>query len=187
MLCVIREDERKGSYILTSVSGNCLSPINLVYALLWPLIPLSSQLLHEGSVAIPIPRAPKEPQHRETRGSALQQLTCVPRPSAESSCPSDRVSASDCIWPGSSSTPPRHQCPAGWSQKLVREVPVVPTANPATKAGICRSGAGESGLQHTALRSSSSHGQSWSLPPQLCLTDPSRLCPSLLSQQETTA
>lgn len=32
-LFVIRGDERKGSYILISVSGNCLSPTNLVSAL----------------------------------------------------------------------------------------------------------------------------------------------------------
>lgn len=45
MLCVIRGDERSGTYILIAASGNCLSPINLVSALLWPLIPSSSQLL----------------------------------------------------------------------------------------------------------------------------------------------
>lgn len=33
-LFVIRGDERKGSYILISVSGNCLLPINLVSALM---------------------------------------------------------------------------------------------------------------------------------------------------------
>ena len=104
------------------------------------------------SVAIPIPRVPKEPQHRESRGSALQQLSCVPRPSAGRSCPYDGVSASDCIWPGSPSTPSRHWCPAAWGQKLVREVPVVSAANPATKAGICRSGAGEAGFATCCLK-----------------------------------
>lgn len=99
------------------------------------------------------------------KGLCTTAVELCARPSAGRSCPSDGVSASDCIWPGSSSTPSRHQCPAGWGQKLVREVPRVPTANPATKAGICRSGAGETGLQHATLRSSSSHGQSWSLPP----------------------
>lgn len=119
------------------------------------------------SVAIPIPRASKEPWLRESRGSALQQLSCVPLPCGGRSCPSDAVSASHRIWPGSPSTPSQHWYPAAWGQKLLRQVPVVPTANLATKAGICKSGAGEAGLQHIALRSSSYRGQSWSLPPQL--------------------
>jgi len=77
--------------------------------------------------------------------------------------------------------------PAARGQKLVTEVPVVPAANPAMAAGICRSGAGEAGLQSAALRSSSAGaGLSHPSPPRH-LTNPSRLCPSLLSQQETTA
>lgn len=70
ILCVIRGDERKGSYILVSLSGNCLSPTKLS---LCTLVTFNSLYPHNfsvraDSVAVPVSSPPKEPWHRETKG-----------------------------------------------------------------------------------------------------------------------